>query len=255
MRYTRSYTLLLLVCLLLAACDIGGQPAATPTPVPTPTPTPVPTPTPTPAQLSDQIGKVMLAVQSFHFAINLSGKPVYTDQSQIFEIISIEGDLKRPDSVLATVKLRGAGSLVEVRMVSLAGKQYITNPITRQWQCAPVGSIFNPAVLFDPTAGIEHVLQQDFEQVTLVGREDLGGRPNLHLRGTLAGAPLMTISANSLGLGAVTGDLWADAETMRITQIQLVDPATDPTSPTTWKLTFSEYDKAVDVREPPGAQC
>jgi lipoprotein LprG len=42
---------------------------------------------------------------------------------------------------------------------------------------------------------------------------------------------------------------------MHITQIGLVDPATDQAKPTTWKIVFSEYDKAVDVRQPPGAQC
>jgi hypothetical protein len=42
---------------------------------------------------------------------------------------------------------------------------------------------------------------------------------------------------------------------MRITQIVLVDPATDPTTPTTWKISFSEYDKPVDVRAPPGTNC
>ena len=35
----------------------------------------------------------------------------------------------------------------------------------------------------------------------------------------------------------------------------LVDPATDAANPTTLTLTFSDYDKAVDVRQPPGAQC
>jgi lipoprotein LprG len=197
----------------------------------------------------------MQGAESFHFAIDLGGKPVYTDPTQIFEIVSLEGDLKRPDGVLATVKLTGGGSIAEVRMVSLGGKQYITNPITRQWQCAPPGSIFDPAVLFDPSAGVEYLLQQQFENVTLVGTENLNGRPNLHLRGTIEGAPLMKISANSLGLGPVTADLWADSETMLITQISLVDPATDAASPTTWKITFGDYDKAVDVREPPGAQC
>ena len=119
----------------------------------------------------------------------------------------------------------------------------------------PTRVSFDPAVLFDPSAGVEYLLQQEYENVTLVGTESLNGRPNLHLRGTIEGTPLMKISANSLGLGAVTADLWADAETMRITQIGLVDPATDATSPTTWKIEFSDYDKAVDVRQPPGAQC
>jgi len=238
-------------CLLLAACDLVGQPV----PQPTPTPSPVPTPTPTPAQLSAQIGKATLSSQSFHFTIGVSGKPVYTDPSQLFSIISMEGDLQRPGGVLATVKITSGAAIADIKLVSLAGKQYVTNPITRQWECAPPGAVFDPAVLFDPASGVEHLLQTELKQVVLVGTEDLGGRPNLHLRGQIAGQPLLAISANSLGLGAVTGDLWADAATMRITQIELVDPATDPSNPTRWKIAFGDYDKAVDLRAPPGVNC
>jgi lipoprotein LprG len=255
MRYIRPFALLLLICLLLAACDMGGQPAATPTPAPTPTPTPAPTPTPTAAQLSAQIGQAMLGVQSFRFVISASGKAISTDETGTFTILSVEGDLRRPADVLATVKVRGGGSLIDIHTIALAGKQYVTNPITRQWQCAPVGSLFNPAVLFDPANGIEHLLQSEFKDVVLVGSEDIDGQPNLHLSGTLAGPPLMNISANSIGHGTVQGDLWADAATLRITKIVLVDPATDAANPTTLTLTFSDYDKAVDVRQPPGAQC
>lgn len=256
MHYLRFRPMLALaMALLLAACDIAGQPSATPTPAIPPTSTPAPTPTPTPAQLSSQIGKAMLAVQSFHFAIEASGKPIPTDESGTFSILNVEGDLRRPADVLATVKVRGGGSLIDIHTIALAGKQYITNPITRQWQCAPVGSLFNPAVLFDPSNGIERLLQSEFKDVSLVGTEDVGGLPNLHLRGTLDGPPLMIISANSIGQGTVQGDLWADAATLRITKIVLVDPATDAAKPTALTLTFSGYDKPVDVREPPGAQC
>jgi lipoprotein LprG len=237
--------------LLLAACDLAG-----PSPVQvTPLPSPIPTPTPTPAQLSAQIGQATLGSQSFHFAVSLSGKPVAADPGGTFTLVSMEGDLKRPGGVLATVKVRATGAIAELRLVSLAGKQYITNPVTRDWTCAPAGSVFDPSVLFDPAGGVEHLLQTEFKDVVLVGTEDVDGRPNLHLRGTIAGAPLMAISANSLGLGAVNADLWADAATRRITRIELVDPATDPSSPTRWTIAFSEYDKAVDVRAPPGVSC
>jgi lipoprotein LprG len=255
MRYFWPLALLLLVCLLLAACDMGGQPSATPTPAATPTPTPAPTPTPTPAQLSAQIGQAMLAVQTFHFVIDASGKAISTDETGTFTILNVDGDLRRPADVRATVKVRGGGSLIDIHTIALDGKQYVTNPITRQWQCAPVGSLFNPAVLFDPANGIEYLLQREFKDVVLVGSEEIDGQPNLHLRGTLAGPPLMNISANSIGHGTVHADLWADAATLRITKIELVDPATDAANPTTLTLTFSGYDQPVDVRQPPGAQC
>jgi len=66
---------------------------------------------------------------------------------------------------------------------------------------------------------------------------------------------LQAISAGLLGAGTTKVDLWADTATMRATQIVLVDSATDQASPTTWTLTFGEYEKAVDAREPPGVKC
>jgi hypothetical protein len=118
--------------------------------------------------------------------------------------------------------------------------------------CKPV-STFDPAVLFAPDIGIESLLANNFADVTLVGIEDLNGRPHYHLRGTLPAESLRAISLNLLGAGPVATDLWADQETLRASRVILVDTATDATNPSTWTLEFSEYDKAVDVREP--VQC
>ena len=253
MHHIRSRALFLVAAIaLLAGCAFGGPPPATPAPSPTPIP---PTPTPTPAQLSALIGKATQASPSVHFEIALSGVPVFADDTRLFAINTIAGDLKRPDGVLETLKIGNAGATSELKMVSLAGKQYITNPITRAWQCLPAGAGFDPAVLFDPKQGIEYLLQNAYQNVTLVGTEDVAGVPSYHLRGTVAGPPLLAISSGLLGVGTTKVDLWADTSTMRATQIVLVDSATDQASPTTWTLKFGEYEKAVDVREPPGVKC
>jgi lipoprotein LprG len=242
--------LLLAVIYLLAACDLGGATVA-----PTPAPTILPTPTPTPAELSAQIGQATQASPSVHFEIALSGKPVFADDTQLFAISSIIGDLKRPDGVLATLKVSASGGLSEIKSVSLAGKQYITNPITLAWQCLPPGSAFDPAILFDPNKGFEFLLQKQYRDVALIGTEELAGQPSYHLRGTLPGQPLHEISGGLLGAGDVKADLWAAVATKRVSQLVLVDSATDAANPTTWTIVFSEYEKAVDVRAPPGATC
>jgi lipoprotein LprG len=237
--------------MLLVACDLGGVSA----PTVAPTPTAVPTPTPTPAEISAQIGKATQASQSFHFEIGLSGKPMFTDTSNLFAISSIVGDLKRPDGVLATLKVSASGGVNEIKSVSLAGKQYITNSITLAWQCLPPGTAFDPAILFDPNKGFEYLLQRQYQDVALLGTEDLAGKPSYHLRGTLPGPALRAISGGLLGAGAVKADLWADTASKRASQLVLVDSATDTAAPTTWKIVFSDYEKAVDVRAPPGATC
>lgn len=231
---------LLAVAALLAAC---GGPAE---------PTPVPTPTPTPREIAAQIGQATQASQSVHFAITLSGKPVLVDGA-ITALNSVEGDLLRPDGVLAVLDVTIGGAVAEIRTISLEGQQYLTNPLTRQWQCLAPGTAFDPAVLFAPEVGVEHLLQEGFAEITLVGSEDLDGRQHLHLRGSIPGEELQPISLGLLGAGPVSVDLWADSSTMRATRIVLVDSATDPASPSTWTMDFSDYDKAVDVRVP--VQC
>jgi lipoprotein LprG len=251
-RISHRALLLFTIISLLVACDMGGE-ASAPTVVPTPTS--VPTPTPTPAQLSAQIGQATQAGSSFHFEIALSGKPVFADSTKLFAISSIVGDLKRPDGVLATLKASSGGGINEIKSVSLAGKQYITNPITLAWQCLPPGNVFDPAILFDPTKGFEYLFQQQYRDVALQGTEQLAGKPSYHLRGTLPGQALRAISGDLLGAGDVKADIWADTATKRISRLVLVDSATDAAIPTTWTITFSDYEKAVDVRAPPGATC
>ena len=229
----------LIFVLLLAAC--GG---------PAPEPTAVPTPTPTPREIVISIGQATQAAQSLHFAIELTGKPVKADTSGLFNLNSMEGDLKRPDGVLAVLQLSGAAGVAEIRSVSLAGKQYITNPITRQWACLPPGVALDPVVLFDPTKGVEYLLQQELTDVSMVGSEELDGRPHYHLKGSLPAAPLQVISLGLLGAGPVSVELWADQASLRATRLVLVDTATDPAEPSTWSVLFSDYDKTVEVREP-----
>jgi lipoprotein LprG len=224
---------------LLAAC--GGGPQATPTP------------TPAPREISAAIGRATQAAQSVHFAITLTGKPVLADAGGVFTLNSMEGDLKRPDSILAVLSVSAGGGVAEIRTVALAGKQYITNPITRAWGCLDPGSAFNPAVLFDPQQGVEHLLQDGFEDITLVGSEDIAGAPSYHLRGTIAGTKLQPISMGLLGSGPVSVELWADAATMRASKLVLVDTASDAAAPSTWTISFSSYGKTINVRAP--AQC
>lgn len=238
----RHPTLLMIVLIgLLTAC--GGPP----------TPTPTASPTPTPREISARIGQATQAEPSVHFAISLSGAPVYADSGQVFTLNSMTGDLKRPDSVLAVLSVTSGGGVAEIRTVALGDKQYMTNPITRAWGCLMPGSAFNPAVLFDPEQGVEHLLQTGLDDVSLVGVEDLGGTPSYHLRGTIAGEKLQPISMGLLGTGPVSVELWADQASMRASKLVLVDTSSDTASPSTWTIIFSDYGKTIDVRAP--ADC
>ncbi len=233
----RATMLMVVAAFFFAGCGAGA-------------PTVTPTPTPTPAEISARAGQATSAAQSLAFSITVTGQPVYSDPSRVFILTSIEGALRRPDGALATLKLRSAAGVSEVRTVSLAGKQYITNPLTRAWQCLAPGQAFDAAILFDAQKGIERLLQDGIENITLVGEEDLDGRSTYHLRGTIPGARLAEISGGLIGATPVAADIWADRETLRLAKIVLVDKAPDAQEPTTWTLIFSAYDQPVDVRAP-----
>ena len=228
----------ILLALVLAACSGIGGPDATPTA------------TPTPAEIAAQIGRATQAARSLQFQIDLAGKPVYSDSSHLFAITSITGAIQQPDGALAALKVRSALGVAEIRTVSVGGQQFFTNPVTRQWQCLAPGTAFDPGVLFDPKNGIAALLQQGIENVELAGTETLDGQQVYHLRGTLPGARTQAISGGLLGAGPVQADLWADLDTSRARKLVLVDTATDPAEPTTWTMTFGQYDQPVEVKAP-----
>lgn len=233
----RATLLIVIAAYFFAGCGAGA-------------PTVTPTPTPTPAEISARAGQATGAAQSLAFSITVTGHPVYSDASRVFAITAIEGALRRPDGALATLTLRSAAGVGEVRTVSLAGKQYITNPLTRAWQCLTPGQAFDVAILFDPQKGLERLLQDGIENITLVGEEELDRRLTYHLRGTIPGARLAEISGGVIGVAPVAADIWADRETLRLAKIVLVDKAPDASEPTTWTLIFSAYDQPVEVRAP-----
>ncbi len=236
----RSMLLCAVACLLLAGCTMGGvmggqQP---------------PTPTPDSAEIIRQVVAATQQTRSVHFVIDFEGLPVYADPDRNFAILGVEGDLQRPDAALAIIRVRSVGSIAEIRLVSLTGQLYATNPITRQWLCFPPGTLFDPLVLFDPARGIDQLLGSQLDDIVLVGIETYEGRPHYHLQGTMAGPPLHQISYGLLGAGTVAVDLWADVETMQASRIVLVDSATDADDPTTWMMTLSDYNKDVEIIAP-----
>lgn len=240
-----SYRILLLLCaavLLLTGCVEASSTPSESAAAPTPTPSP-----------QEIVARVVAATQdttSAAFRIDFSGATVFADPDRTFSLIDVAGDLRRPDGALATIRVRNVGSIAEIRLVSLDGQLYVTNPLTREWLCVPAGALFDPVVLFDEERGIDQLISTHFENITLVGVEEIEGRPHYHLAGTMPGAPLHEMSYGLLGAGTVQVDLWADQQTLRASQIVLVDTATDPDNPSTWTLTLSDYNKTVDLRVP-----
>src|SRR5512143_277345 len=111
----RILFVLLLLGLLLAACgtDIPQIP---------------------PAEVITRAGEAMLQAPSFHFKIDISGRPVVLNQLTQLALRSAEGDFARPDKMGVHLKVLLPVGAADLDMIALGNEQYLTNVLTRQWE-------------------------------------------------------------------------------------------------------------------------
>jgi hypothetical protein len=232
--------LLVAVGLFAAGCSI-----------PTPGPTPTPTPTPLPADVAARAGERMLSVNSLHFTIELSGKLAYLDDPPTLALKRAEGDVERPDSVRAIVRLSSFGITSEVGIIGIGSDQFVTNPLNQQWEKIPPGQgwYFDPAILFDPEYGIQAILKgSDWMLDTGKDEED---QAYYILHGQLPGKQLWLLTSGMIVSGEVVMDVWVSQEDDYVRRIQLVELGSDPEDPTQWLIEFSAFDEPVNIKAPP----
>ncbi len=222
---------LILLSLLLAACgnDVPQIP---------------------PADVIARAGDAMLQAPSFHFKIDVEGKPVVLNKATQLSLRSAEGDFARPDKMGVHLKVVLAVAAAELDMIALGNEQYLTNVLTKKWEPLPPEFGFNPAVMFDPKVGLEQVLKGGLDNAHWIGVEDLNGKSVFHLQGSVSGERLQGMSGGLIGTGPIDADLWIAPDTYLPVKAVIVDKGSDPDKPTTWTMTFSSYGKDVNITAP-----
>ncbi len=203
-----------------------------------------------PAEVITRAGDAMLQAPSFHFKIDLSGKPVVLNQATQLALRSAEGDFARPDKMGVHLKVLLAVAAAELDMIALGNEQYLTNVLTQQWEVLPPKFGFNPAIMFDPQVGLEQLLKAGLDNVHWIGVETLDGKSLFHLQGSISGERLQGMSSGLIGKGPVDVDLWIEPDTYLPRKAMIVDKGSDPEKPTTWTMTFSSYGKEVNITAP-----
>lgn len=228
---------LLLLILWLTACS------------PPPEATPTPTPTPDPLTILQQAGETMQALSSVRFEISRSGGPVYLDEERQMIFSSAVGQYAAPDRVQAVINARAMGMALEVRTIAIGDEQWLTNPLTRQWEKLPAGWGFNPATLFDPALGWEPLMKEDLTNVSPGRQVELEGRSLDYFTATVAGERIRAVTAGLAGDEPVEVSFWIDPQTYRVLQIQFATAGVNGEA-AEWLLTFSEFDQPVTIEAP-----
>ena len=203
-----------------------------------------------PAEVITRAGEAMLQAPSFHFKIDISGRPVVLNQVTQLSLRSAEGDFARPDKMGVHLKVLLAVAAAELDMIALGDEQYLTNVLTKQWEVLPPEFGFNPAIMFDPQVGLEQLLKSGLDNPHWIGVENIDGQNVFHLQGSISGERLQGMSGGLIGAGPVDVDLCLEPETYLPRKAVIVDRGSDLEKPTTWTMAFSSYGKEVSITTP-----
>jgi hypothetical protein len=189
------------------------------------------------------------ATSSFHFVLQLENRVVSLDESGLLTYTSAEGDVVPPDRMQAQTTVRTPVGNTQVAFISIGDQQWLTNPLTRQWEAAPPGAAGAVARAFDPATGIGAQLA-GMSDLQYHPGESLDGTPVFRLSGTLPGSVLAGFAADLAGVDRLNVDLMVTPNDNRIRRIVVRQPpAADGTVPT-WAFGFSGFDQPVSI-EPP----
>src|SRR3989304_2977309 len=109
------------------------------------------------------------AVESFHFKLDHEGglSPI----PLTLKLKTAEGDIAVPDRLKAKIEAQN-GAVVNVDIIGIGDKAWMTNPFSRQWQELPSGVTIRN--IFDPAAGIRAVAGA-LESVSVATGEEVNG--------------------------------------------------------------------------------
>lgn len=188
----------------------------------------------------------MQAAKSFHFAMehDTGGTPISKD----IIMTKLAGDIASPDKLQATINGTYAGTAIEVKLVTVSGKTYMTNPISGLWEVAP--DSFKVLSVFDPSNGVAAIIK-GLTDATNAGDEKVGSSQCYHLKGDVLSETLAPLTGTTATGAKIGTEVWIDKKTFLVQQVKLTGKITDTEADgITRTLTFSNYNKNIDITLP-----
>jgi len=183
-----------------------------------------------------------------HYRLTIDGN-VYLNSSHTLALRGADGEAERPDRATADAKVTLAGANVSVKIIAIGNDEYMTNFLTGNWEPAPAGLNYNPAVLFDPDKGIQGVLDK-VNDPRRVGTDDISGSTAVHVTGTVARAAVEPMTGNAFSSDPIDFAIWVDQSTKDILKIELHDTTTGGAPAASWTLQLSQQNQPVTITKP-----
>ncbi|MGE0392302.1 MAG: LppX_LprAFG lipoprotein [Vicinamibacterales bacterium] len=189
----------------------------------------------------------LLALKSARFSLTREGTPAFLDQKTGVTFTTADCLYAAPDRVSCNIKvaLKG-GTIVQLTRVWVPEGTFQSNPLTKQFAKLPPDSSFDGNVLF-ARAGIPGVLRTAVQKAQTVGREKIGGRDTLHVKGEVSGKRLSPLMGGTVRPELTYPvDLWMDAASAVAVQFHIAEPGNNG-----WLIVLSGANEPVAVPTPP----
>ena len=220
--------------LAVAAC--GGGDAATA----------APPPGLSPRDVLDSSAAAMVEVSSFRYSLeNFGGE---TPLPAGLSMRSARGVMAKPDQLTAQISASFSGFRVEVNVISVGQRTYMTNPITGAWQTFDTG--LSPVAFFDPAKGVNLILQ-GMIQPSIGERSEVDGAPAVRIVGQLPAEAVQFIAGSFAEGSVLEAELLIGQEDRLLKQVRLAGRITEGEPDGMVRvLTFSDFNQTFDIKPP-----
>jgi len=209
------------------------------------------------AALLKTAAATMTALETFHFV--LSTQNGTTQFYEGLELSGVEGDVKRPDMFRATAKVKLVVAELTIKMLSIGGRVWITDPMSSDDKYIDVGDMgvsgFDPATLINPDRLILPAIDA-INNPTIAGTVSIDGEDMTRIDGTVNLKDTLQMSGSDAPdwiLAIPTSmplSVWIDSEN-RVRRVQVTGSILQTeANDLIRQIDFSNFNEPIDIQAP-----
>jgi hypothetical protein len=192
----------------------------------------------------NRVADAILRLKSARFTVTREGAPAFFDERNGIVFSLAECIYAAPDRASCNIKISFRNGVLQVVRVWVPEGTFQSNPLTQQFARLPPDATFNGSVMFART-GIPDVLRTSVGRPQVVGRERIGNREALHLRGEMGGEKLSTLIPTLSAGEAYPVDLWIDERSAVPQRFRISDSPGNG-----WLIDISGIDEPITIPTP-----
>lgn len=184
-------------------------------------------------------------VTAYHFKLDAQN----AGAGSFVAIRSADGDTLVPDKLQANADAQILGNLVQVKIIAIGDKQYVTDPITGKWTTA--SNLLDPRTLSNPKTGVVAILGQ-VQNPSTPQDSTSDGRPCWSINGKLDAQYLSGITGSDAAAGKMVNVTLCIGKTDKLPYMVRVNgvAVSGDSDKTVRTFTLSQFNETLSITAP-----